>query len=222
MPNLITVARLALAVVFFAILSGYQYRGRGDPTLLNVAFGVYLVALFSDFLDGYLARRWKTESQFGRIVDPFVDKVLVLGSFVFFAGKNFIIPDTEAAAANQPMVVKTITGVAPGIVVILLARELFVTVLRSASESSGESFGAAFSGKLKMVCQSVTILVILVYVNSLHSLQTHGYDAGARLFRDVCIWVTVAVTVLSGLLYVGRGRKLYDLSPHHQPGQGAA
>ena len=81
-PNIITIARLVLAVVFFVILAGYQHRGRGDPTLLNVAFAVYLVALISDFFDGYLARKWKTESQFGRIVDPFVDKVLVLGSFV--------------------------------------------------------------------------------------------------------------------------------------------
>jgi len=43
--------------------------------------------LVTDFLDGYLARRWKVEGAFGRVVDPFVDKVLVLGSFIFFAGK---------------------------------------------------------------------------------------------------------------------------------------
>jgi CDP-diacylglycerol--glycerol-3-phosphate 3-phosphatidyltransferase len=206
LPNMITVSRLLLAIVFFAILSGYQYQGRGDPTLLNVAFVVYLVALFSDFLDGYLARRWQSETQFGRIVDPFVDKILVLGSFIFFAGKNFIIPDTEAGTPHQPMVVKTITGVAPGIVIILLARELFVTSLRAVSESGGHSFGAALSGKVKMVCQSVTILVILAYVNSLHSLQVHGYARPAEWFRDLCIWVTVVVTVGSGLLYLRRAR----------------
>lgn len=208
LPNMITISRLALAIVFFAILSGYQYQGRGDPTLLSVAFVVYLVALFSDFLDGYLARKWKSESQFGRIVDPFVDKVLVLGSFIFFAGKNFIIPDTEAPPEHQPMVVKTITGVAPGIVIILLARELFVTSLRAVSEGGGRQFGAAFSGKLKMACQSVTILVILAYVNSLHSLRSHGYEAVARGFRDACIWTTVAVTVISGLLYLRRAGPL--------------
>jgi CDP-diacylglycerol--glycerol-3-phosphate 3-phosphatidyltransferase len=207
-PNLITGARLVLAIVFFAILSGYQYQGRGDPTLLATAFGVYVVALFSDFLDGYLARRWQAQSAFGRIVDPFVDKVLVLGSFTFFAGKNFIIPDTDAAFDNRH-VVKTITGVAPGIVVILLARELLVTAIRTASESSGKPFGAEFSGKLKMVCQSVTILVILLYVSSYHALDRSGYKVVATVFRDLCIWATVAVTVLSGLLYLRRGADLF-------------
>ena len=96
-PNALTASRLVLAAVFFVILSFYQHEGRGDPSLLNIAFVVYLVALFTDFLDGYLARRWKVEGAFGRVVDPFVDKVLVLGSFIFFAGKNFIIPETAAA-----------------------------------------------------------------------------------------------------------------------------
>ncbi|HEY7088849.1 MAG TPA: CDP-alcohol phosphatidyltransferase family protein, partial [Tepidisphaeraceae bacterium] len=85
-PNLLTGLRLVLAIVFFAMLSWYQYEGRGDPTFLNVAFVIYLVALFTDFLDGYLARKFHLETPFGRIVDPFVDKVLVLGSFVCFAG----------------------------------------------------------------------------------------------------------------------------------------
>ncbi len=206
-PNLITAARLVLAIVFFALLSAYQYKGRGDPMLLNVALATYTVALFSDFLDGYLARKWKVQSVFGRIVDPFVDKVLVLGSFVFFAGKNFIIPDP---AMDDRHVVKTITGIAPGIVVILLARELLVTTLRAVTESQGGNFGAAWSGKLKMVCQSVTILVILLYVNSLHSLEEQGFEPAARYFRNFCIAVTVAVTVFSGLLYLRRGRTIYE------------
>src|ERR1700722_12525725 len=170
-PNAITAGRLVLAVVFFVLLSYYQHEGRGDPLvlspvhsvgLLNVAFIVYLIALFTDFLDGYLARKWKVEGAFGRVVDPFVDKVLVLGSFIFFAGKNFVIPLHNPT--EIPENVKTITGVVPWMVVVILARELLVTSLRGSSESTGEAFGAQFSGKLKMVFQSVTILVILLYV----------------------------------------------------------
>lgn len=209
-PNLITAARLGLALVFFGLLSAYQYKGRGDPTLLNVAFVTYAVALFSDFLDGYLARKWKVQSTFGRIVDPFVDKVLVLGSFIFFAGKNFIVPDPTF---DDRHVVKTITGIAPGIVVILLARELLVTTIRSMSEGKGQSFGAEFSGKFKMACQSVTILVILLYVNWYHALDTSGYKPAATYFRDFCIWVTVIVTIISGLLYLRRGAALYQEPP---------
>src|SRR5881392_1411969 len=114
-PNLLTGLRLVLALVFFVMLAYYQYEGRGDPWFLNVAFFIYLVALITDFLDGFLARRWKVEGAFGRIVDPFVDKILVLGSFIFFAGKNFIIPES-AKHGDPTMVVRTLTGVAPGIV----------------------------------------------------------------------------------------------------------
>jgi CDP-diacylglycerol--glycerol-3-phosphate 3-phosphatidyltransferase len=107
------------------------------------------------------------------------------------------------------MVVRTLTGVAPGIVVILLARELLVTSLRGQSESSGTNFGAQFSGKVKMVVQSVTILVILVYVNYYQRLKEGGYELAATQFRDFCIWATVAITVISGLLYIQRAVGLY-------------
>src|ERR1700722_8978373 len=135
-PNAITAARLVLAIFFFGLLALYQHGGSGDPWRLNTAFIIYVVALFTDFLDGYLARRWKVEGAFGRVVDPLVDKVLVLGSFIFFAGKNFIIPDTATAETlKMSGVVKTVSGVAPGMVVLLLARELLVTSLRGSSES---------------------------------------------------------------------------------------
>jgi CDP-diacylglycerol---glycerol-3-phosphate 3-phosphatidyltransferase len=209
-PNALTALRLVLAAVFFGMLSYFQYdvSGKhGEPIWLNIAFLVYLVALFTDFLDGFLARRWKVEGAFGRVVDPFVDKVLVLGSFIFFAGKNFTIPSHNPL--DVPQNVKTITGVAPWMVVVILARELLVTSLRGSSEGSGENFGAAFSGKLKMVFQSVTILVILVYVNYLPRLMAAQFDGPAGYFRGFCIWATIAVTVISGLLYVQRAVTLY-------------
>jgi CDP-diacylglycerol---glycerol-3-phosphate 3-phosphatidyltransferase len=203
-PNALTAGRLLLAGIFFAMLAYYQYEGRGDPWYLNVAFAIYCVALFTDFLDGYLARKWKVEGAFGRVVDPFVDKVLVIGSFIFFAGKTFIIPDP-----TQLYVVRTITGVVPWMVVIILARELLVTSFRGMSEGSGMNFGAVFGGKLKMGFQSATILVILVYVNYLRRLKDAGWDGPAQRFRDVCIWATIIITVWSGLTYVQRAVAFY-------------
>src|SRR5262249_14829775 len=140
-PNALTALRLVLAAVFFVFLSYYQNEssGRhGEVLWLNIAFFVYLVALITDFFDGFLARRWHVEGAFGRVVDPFVDKVLVLGSFIFFAGKNFIIPQHDPTAI--PTNVHTITGVVPWMVVVILARELLVTSLRGSSEGSGEVF----------------------------------------------------------------------------------
>ena len=202
-PNLLTTGRLLLAGVFFALLGFYQYEGRGSPGLLNLAFIIYCVALVTDFLDGYLARRWKVEGAFGRVVDPYVDKVLVIGSFIFFAGKNFIIPNPSPGPAGQ-FVVQTITGVAPWMVVVILARELLVTSFRGLGEGAGQQFGAAFSGKIKMVVQSVTILVVLVYVNYFAPRRGAASERAFGFFRDLCVWTTVAVTVLSALAYVRR------------------
>ena len=210
-PNALTALRLVLAAVFFGMLSYFQYDvsgQRGNPIWLNVALLIYLLALVTDFLDGYLARRWKVEGVFGRVVDPFVDKVLVLGSFIFFAGKNFTIPWHNPL--DVPQNVKTITGVAPWMVVVILARELLVTSLRGSSESAGQNFAAAFSGKLKMGFQSATILVILIYVNYLPWLQRMSYDVAATYVRNVCIWTTIVITIFSGLLYVRRAVGLYQ------------
>ena len=216
-PNALTASRLVLAAVFFTILSFYQHEGRGDPTMLNIAFVVYLIALITDFLDGYLARRWKVEGAFGRVVDPFVDKVLVIGSFIFFAGKNFIRPETVhdslGGVPDPTMVGRTITGVVPAMVVIILTRELMVTSFRGSGEAAGANFGAAFSGKLKMVFQSMTILVILVYVNYVDDLDRLRLELPARVVRDLCIWLTIAVTVFSGLLYLQRALAMYRGHP---------
>lgn len=214
-PNLITTARLILAIVFFGLLSWYQYEGRGHSSLLTIGFFVCLIAISTDYVDGYLARLWKVESGFGRVVDPFVDKILVLGSFIFFAGKNFIIP--SEVIDGQIRVAHTITGVTPAMVVVILGRELLVTSLRGLMEASGQSFGADKWGKYKMVLQSVTILVIVTYVYFRGLVQLHApeslntYELYARSFRDVCIWLTLAVTVVSAWGYVSRSVQIMRL-----------
>ncbi len=208
-PNLITGSRLVLAAAFFVLLSFYQYEGRGDPLLLSSAFVIYIAALVSDWLDGYLARKWHVEGAFGRVVDPFADKILVLGSFIFFAGKNFIVPEIVSYGHGSHMVVKTITGVAPGMVVILLARELLVTSLRGISESSGQNFGAVWAGKFKMGFQSGTILVILVYITFRPTLIDHGWEEPARWVRNIGIWGTIVITVYSGLTYIQKAVTLF-------------
>ena len=216
-PNALTALRLLLAGVFFGMLSYYhnESSGRnGDVVWLNIAFFVYLFALITDYFDGFLARRWKVEGAFGRVVDPFVDKVLVLGSFIFFAGKNFTIPSHNPA--EVPANVTTITGVVPWMVVVILARELLVTSLRGASESSGEAFTTQYTGKVKMVAQSVTILVILVYVNYRNRLNETWQNYFTD-FRDFAIWATVAITVISGLLYVQRAVALYSKHDASKP-----
>jgi CDP-diacylglycerol---glycerol-3-phosphate 3-phosphatidyltransferase len=193
--------RAALAAVFFAMLARWPHDADRPTTVyLNIAMAIYIVATFTDAVDGYLARKWNVTSVFGRIMDPLVDKILVLGSFIYFAGPSFV-----HEIDGHPT---TLTGVTPTVVVLLLLRELFVTAMRAVAEGDGKSYGAVWSGKIKMVLQCVTIGVILAYVNYYPVLRDHAWEPTARLFRDICVWGTVVVTVFSGLIYVRRSLQL--------------
>lgn len=201
-PNLITVSRLILSIIFFVMLAHASSELETGPSVyLHVATVVYLVAALTDWLDGYLARKWNATSVFGRVVDPFVDKVLVLGAFAYFAGPSF-----TTIRAGQ---IETLTGVSPTFVLILLAREFLVTTLRGVAEGSGTNFAAAMSGKVKMVVQCVTIFLVLAYVNYRPELLRGGYEHAARIVRDVCVWATLIVTIASAWTYLRRG---YDLA----------
>jgi CDP-diacylglycerol--glycerol-3-phosphate 3-phosphatidyltransferase len=200
LPNALTVARLLLSLVFFAMLAfaprlgGADDESRRSTLYLNIATLIYVIAAATDFLDGYLARKWNVVTAFGRVVDPFVDKILVLGAFIYFAGPAFI--------GGTPPV--SLSGVSPTIVVILLGREFLVTTLRSVAEGAGTSFAAAWTGKLKMVLQCITIFVVLMYVNYRPMLLRIDGELWGRWLRDGCVWITVLVTVFSAWTYVQR------------------
>ena len=139
LPNKITTARLAIACVFFASLSWYQFlQGRGGGAdaplgpvwLLDLAFVLFVVAAVTDWIDGYLARKLDKVTSFGRLADPLVDKILICGAFVYFLGLG---PATHVRA---------------WMVVVILGREFLVTGIRSMAESRGVAFGALYWGKI--------------------------------------------------------------------------
>jgi len=149
-PNQLTLLRLVFAAVFFAVLSFYQFAQSGD-WLLWLALGLFVVGMITDFFDGYLARKWDATSVFGRIMDPFVDKVMVLGALVFLAGPGFVQREAIFAGdviyATWDANTRMISGVQPWMVVLMLARELLVTGIRGEMESRGIAFGANLWGK---------------------------------------------------------------------------
>ena len=166
LPNQITVGRLVLTAVFFVIIAGYDVRDHSDATL-NVCFWIFLVAVLSDILDGYLARRNNQVTAFGRVADPFADKILVCGAFTFFAGSGFVNESGE-----------NVVDVESWMVVLILAREFLVTGLRSVTESSGKAFGANVYGKVKMFVQSFTACLILF-------AGSHGHTGFGQLLISV-------------------------------------
>jgi CDP-diacylglycerol---glycerol-3-phosphate 3-phosphatidyltransferase len=194
LPNMITMARLVLAGGFFIILNNYRY-GYGKDVILLYAIAVFILAAITDWLDGYLARKWNVESTFGRIMDPFCDKVLVLGAFIYLSGPRFIDP----VAVKQGFFLTNITGVYPWMVVTMLGRELLVTGIRGEMEGQGVKFGANLWGKLKMVLQAVAIPVILflVWVDP----RSIGHE-WMLMIPDIFAYIVVFVTVMSGVPYI--------------------
>lgn len=206
-PNQITVARVALAGVFFALLGCWNpaVASLTHRVLMNVAFGVFLLAVISDVLDGYIARKYDMASTFGRMVDPIVDKVLILGTFIMLCGRNFAIPETwPGPDADLPWWATggMVSGVQAWMVVFLLARELVISGVRGFSESQGIQFPATPAGKIKMLVQSITIGVVLFQLANLPRA------AWAVQLKVALVWLTLIVTVGSGFYYLRRARRL--------------
>ncbi len=192
LPNQITIARLILSVVFFVMLGLFDHRyskvgeslapfSSEGVLLLDFSIAVFVLAAASDFLDGYLARKWGMISTFGRIADPFVDKVFICGSFVF------LIPITPL--------------VAPWFVVVIIMREFLVSGLRSFLEARGVAFGAGLGGKLKMTCQSITVPAVLCYRAHFQGAEATTASA-AKSVVLVFLAGTLLFTLTSTISYV--------------------
>lgn len=190
-PNRITALRFIGAFVLFGLLS---VVGEGDPRqnigLIQFAFWLFVVVVLTDFLDGYLARRDNLVSTFGRIADPFVDKVLILGVLIYLAVLPWSQPWVPAWA-----------------VVLILAREFLVTGIRGWLESTGREFGADRLGKIKMVLQSIAVGGVLF----LHAFpwpeELFGY---LSWMAHALIWGTIGITLVSGASYVLKARTLTE------------
>ncbi|MCC5786347.1 MAG: CDP-alcohol phosphatidyltransferase family protein [Phycisphaerales bacterium] len=193
LPNALTLARLVMAAIVFLLLSLADLASDPGPAraLAGVAAGLFVVAALTDAADGWLARRWRVISRFGRVMDPFADKVLVLGAFVLLAGPQFQIP-AEGGAVQA-------SGVLPWMAVVILARELLVTSLRGLVEGAGGDFSAMMSGKVKMIAQSVGAPAIMLIV----ALAEPGSPSALTL-ASVCAWAVTLISAASAVPYITR------------------
>lgn len=189
LPNAITLSRLVLAIVLFAII--------GYDGLWLTAAGLFVFAVSTDALDGYLARKYGQVTTLGRILDPFVDKIIICGAFIFLMDKAVTRPNP---AGGPPLVVGS--GVTAWMTLIVVSREMFVTSLRGFMEQHGIDFSADNTGKVKMVLQCIAVTV------SLLSLSRYFTPfPNFALFRDVVLWGTAAFTAYSGVAYFGRAMR---------------
>ena len=199
LPNQLTVGRMALSIVFFVLLGMYEQGTECGRWLLNAAFVLYIVAGETDVLDGYLARKWNLTSAFGRILDPVMDKILVVGGFIMLAGPNFAMAD---GAVDHQLPGWITGGMASGVqawmVVVILGREFLVSGVRGYSESQGMKFPATPAGKIKMFVQSFAICTVLYQQANIAS------PMWAIWMKVICVWLAVIVTLSSGLATLQR------------------
>ena len=174
LPNLITLTRLILSVVLFGLI--YWGGLWWTSTIL------FVVAASTDFLDGYYARKLGQITILGRILDPFVDKIIVCGSFIFLIGE-------PASGVNAWMAI------------IVVGREMFVSTLRGLMEQMGVDFSANWVGKIKMIGQCVAVTTALGFLALPEVLQS---ATNLILARDVILWGVTLFTAWSGLSYVLR------------------
>ena len=202
LPNALTMLRLVIAAAFFATMSVSVVRGDGFEASRqlwgNIAVGLFIIAALTDFLDGHLARKWGVVSDFGRVMDPFCDKVLILGTFAYLASPRFAVIDSTGQVIGME------TQVWAWMVVVIISRELLVTSVRAVVEARGIPFGADWWGKSKMILQAVTApYALFVAVNPWFYEST--FFGG---LQSVLVWATVVVTAISVVPYLVRGRKL--------------
>lgn len=169
-PNQLTAARLLLSVVVFVLVAFELYLA---------ALIVFTIAASTDWVDGYYARKYNQVTKLGRVFDPFVDKFLICGVFIFLAA--------EAES-----------GIAPWMAVTVVAREMLVTALRGFIEQSGGDFSAKLLAKWKMLFQCVAAAASLLL---LHYTVDAAAPAWLTWTLFVFVWLAIISTLWSGLEY---------------------
>ena len=177
LPNLLTVLRIMLVPVLVVALLG------NTPSGDVLAAVVFALASLTDFIDGYLARSRDSITTFGKLMDPLADKLLIVGALLSLVSLDRL----EGWVA-----------------MVIIARELAVTMWRMNATSSGVVIEASMFGKLKTCVQIAAILAVIAV-------------PGSPLWVSLLVYLMVAITVLSGLDYFRRATRpaSSDTPPAH-------
>lgn len=181
--NRLTISRLVLTVLFVATLN-WDW-----PYARTVALIIFLVAGITDFVDGEIARRYGEVTNFGKLMDPLVDKIMMAAAFISLVPLKAI----PAWAATT-----------------VVARDFLITGLRLMASARGQVLPAERLGKHKTSWQIITVVFFLVLLSARE--LNYGETGGGWWLRawdrggPVLVWITVALTVYSGLRYAWRHR----------------
>lgn len=173
LPNKLTILRVLMIPLFIVVLlSGYYY----------VSAVIFVLAALTDALDGYIARKYNLITNFGKIMDPLADKLLVTAALVCLV---------------------ELGDVAGWMVVVILAREFTITALRSVAASEGLVIAAGNSGKLKTVLQMVAITALL--------FKNYPFEYWNIPFANIALWAALIMTIYSGVEYIVKNKQVFSM-----------
>ena len=188
LPNKLTILRIILVAVFMFFLSLNGVWAKAAALI------TFLTASFTDFLDGYIAKKNNMVTSFGKLMDPIADKILVLAAFLIFV-------EMELVPAWM--------------VVIIIFREAIITGLRIAALTHGKVLAAEDGGKHKMVSQVFSIVAILFFIIFKEAgIKVFGFWSAytERIYRDIIfllMLVTTFLTLASGMSYLIKNKGVY-------------
>jgi CDP-diacylglycerol--glycerol-3-phosphate 3-phosphatidyltransferase len=197
LPNKLTVSRFGFTVIFLWLL----FWPAEVPYRYTLALLFFCMAGVTDFLDGRIARSRHLITNFGILMDPLADKIMTCSAFIAF------VESTHDTHLHPDAPVK----LAAWMVVIIVARELAITGLRLLAASKNVVLAAERYGKHKTISQIVAIIALLVVDarNEWPDGLRNIFVPWAPMFTEIALWVTVALTVVSGMIYLWRNRALY-------------
>jgi CDP-diacylglycerol---glycerol-3-phosphate 3-phosphatidyltransferase len=205
LPNKLTVSRLVLTVVF-VVLFYVPWQNR-----VSLALIVFAIASITDYLDGNIARKRGLVTNFGKLLDPVADKVLLGAALVLLAaGVRHTMGGIVLETRLEDRLLPAWT------VVVVLAREFIVTGIRLIAASSGTVLAAEKLGKHKTVWQIITVVYFMLRMASEEPLFRWTRPAfdwwilSPQIIGVVCITMMTALTVISGLSYFWKNRAMFD------------
>ena len=172
-PNVLTLFRIFMIPVFLV----FVFLGDGNSVFYRwTSMAIFLTVSLTDILDGYLARKWNVVSNFGSLMDPLADKMLVCSALIFLT---------------------SIGAIPAWMVIIIVCREFWVTALRQLALERGRNvISASFWGKLKTISQ---ITMISTRLAGLHRYDILG--AYSAHLAEFILWFSVVATIVSGAFY---------------------
>ncbi len=185
LPNKLTVLRIVLVPVFVSLL-----MISGIPHNYLLAAAVFVAASLTDLLDGKIARKNGIVTDFGKLMDPLADKILVTSAIVVFLSLG-------------------LTG--PVEVIIILSRDLLITSIRLLAASKGDVLAAGMFGKVKTASQMAAIITVMV-VKEVEYLGIIPFiNTGANLICQALMWIVAILTLASGIDYVVKYKKYFSV-----------